>query len=243
MQISGVEQSNHVSMLGGQRAGGMNPAEDSQLKSIQNQIAEVKKQMQELSQNKDMMPEEKMKKKKELQEKLGELNKQLTQREMEIQREKREEQLKKNQEKLQEQAQKKKSKEEQQQAQTIGRIMKMDGAMEKVETKDSVRISMEGRKRVLEGEIHADENYGADTSMKEKELSDMEGRLQGLSKSMMKDMNELNQEIHRKDKSNKEEMAEVKRQEEKEKEEEKKEEEQKERQENHRIYMSIDIKL
>lgn len=242
MQISGVEQSNNALLSGGQGVGGTNNTEDSQLKAIQKQITAVQKQLQELSQNTDMPTEEKMKKKKELQTKLGELNKQLTQRQMEIQREKREEQLKKNRERLEEQAQKQKSKEEQQQAQTIGKIMKMDGAMEKVETKDSVRISMEGRKRVLEGEIRADKNYGADTSMKEEDLSDMEGRIRDLSKSMMKDMNELNQDVRRKDKSNQEEMSEIKRQEEKE-EKEKKEEEKREEQDNPILYPSIDIKL
>lgn len=240
MQISGVEQSKGLALAG--QAGGMKNTQDSQSKAIQNQITEVQKQMQELSQNKEMSSEEKMKKKRELQAKLQELNKQLTQRQMEIQREKREEQIKKNSEKMEEQAQKKKTKEEQQQDQTIGRIMKMDGAMEKVETKDSVRISMEGRKRVLEGEIRADENYGADTSMKKNDLAEMENRIEGLAKSMMKDMGEMNEEIHRKDKNNQEEMTKIKRQEEKE-EKEKEEEEKKEQQNNPNVYQPIDIKL
>lgn len=176
----------------------MNMQGDSFSKNIQKQIANAQKQMQELSSNEDMSLEEKMKKRQAIQQEIASLNQQLRQHQME----KRKEQQSKSADDVfggsSRNAKAAKSKGRKGSGSGLSQasmqaMISADSSMKQVQVQGSVATQMEGRARVLEGEIKQDGARGGNVEKKEAELADIQQQAQAATSSQMSALANANQ--------------------------------------------------
>ena len=191
MKIDGMSRQN---ILADQT--GINQTTDSYSRNIQNQIANAQKQLQDLSSNEEMTLEEKMKKRQEIQKQISELNMQLRQHQMEQRREKQKDKgitmddmlggTKNNRN-----------------AKTgsgstgfsnagMAAMLSADNSLKQARVQGSVATRMEGRAGVLKMEIKLDAGRGASTETKEKELTDLEQKVQAASASQVSTLTDAN---------------------------------------------------
>lgn len=177
---------------------GMNMAEDSVSKNIQNQIANAQKKLQELSSNQDMTIEQKMKKRQEIQKEINNLNQQLRQHQIE----QRKEQQSKNtsmDDMLGGSKKENVTKTEDESIHLMQTNMKTmitaDISMKKVQVHRNIDSQMEDKASVLKSEIKLDGGRKANTEQKEKELANIQQKAQKAAASQMSEIADINKVI------------------------------------------------
>lgn len=194
MTIEGTGKSQNMQAM----QKGMNMAEDSVSKNIQNQIANAQKKLQELSSNQDMTIEQKMKKRQEIQKEINNLNQQLRQHQIE----KRKEQQSKNTSMDDMVGGSKKenvTKTEDESIHLMQTNMKTmitaDMSMKKVQVHGNIASQMEDKASVLKSEIKLDGGRKANTEQKEKELANIQQKAQKAAASQMSEIADINKVI------------------------------------------------
>lgn len=161
---------------------------DEVSKNIQNQIANAQMQLQKLSSDREMSTEEKQQKRQELQKQISELNTQLRQHQMEVRRE-QQAKAKSSQDDLSPGGKTEQQQEEKIQTalstNSMKAIISAESAMTEAESHGNVVSSLEGRVRVLQGEIKQDAKNGNNTERKQKELEQLENRVTRVSGARM----------------------------------------------------------
>lgn len=152
---------------------------DSVSKNIQNQIANEQKKLQELSSNKELSAEEKMKKRQEIQQQINQLQQQLRQHELE---QKREQTQKAVMEDMHTGGQGNVPQSENQgtglSQEGMQALISADSSIRQAKVQSSAATRLEGTAKVLESEIRTDRGKGAGTEQKEKELADIQTKVQ-----------------------------------------------------------------
>lgn len=165
---------------------GMNQAEDSYSRSIQNQIANAQKQMQDLSSNEDMPPEDKMKKRQEIQKQISDLNMQLRQHQMEQRRERQQAKAAAMDDMLGGAKCTKTGNEGTGFSQAgMAAMISAGSSIKQAKAQGSVAAKMDGRAGVLESEIKLDQARGGDTRKKEEELAEVQQKAQAAEASQI----------------------------------------------------------
>lgn len=191
MKIDGMSRQN---LLADQT--GINQTTDSYSRNIQNQIANAQKQLQDLSSNEEMTLEEKMKKRQEIQKQISELNMQLRQHQMEQRRENQKDKGITMDDML---GGTKNNRNAKTGSGSTGfskagmtAMLSADNSLKQARVQGSVATRMEGRAGVLKMEIKLDAGRGASTEKKEKELTDLEQKVQAASASQISTLADAN---------------------------------------------------
>jgi hypothetical protein len=168
-------------------------------KNLLQQIASYQKQLQELPTNETMSTEAKMKKRQEIMKEIAKLNQQLQQRQMEL----RKEQQAGNDPVSESMGQtKQKQPEGKGDGISLGRMEAMIGAdtsLKQAKVQESVGTRLENRAAILETEIRQDKGSGADTSQKEAELVELQGKISSNAGEHMSALDEVNQKLEETD--------------------------------------------
>lgn len=173
MKISGVTEngSRQAQPLGGA------VQNDSYSKSLKDQIANAKEQLQKLSENEDMTVEAKMEKRQEIQKQITSLEQQLRQHQIERQQKQRS-----GGDDMEEMLGAGPGKAEQKGSgmskTSMQAIISADVSMKQARVQGSVATRLEGRGRILEGEISQDKARGINVEKKEEELAKVKQRTQ-----------------------------------------------------------------
>jgi hypothetical protein len=150
--------------------------QDSILKNIQKQINKLQGKINEIKVNDKLTYEQKTEKIKAGQEQMSLLRQQYTQRQLEVRKQQRE--------KAEKLAQKNNKTEKTEQEQQLDTILSADSALRSIKTNSSVRVELQGEKRVLDNEIKTDAGRGLDVSEKIEEAAELSSRLQKINENM-----------------------------------------------------------
>jgi len=170
-----------------------NQAMDSESREFQDRIAGAKNRLKELSASRELNEEEKQKKQQELRRQIAELNQQLKQRQMEVKRQEQEQKKNASEELRKEQSTDPKEEELFPEGLTqtgMKAIVTADASLNHATAHGNMAQAMEGRVRVLQGEIKQDEMLGRDTEYKKQELEKLQkkaSRLQGAKMGFLSD--------------------------------------------------------
>lgn len=192
MRISSVNQS--PSMLG---AAGTS-SNDATTRSLQKQIADKQKQLQELSKRDDLSNEDKMKQRQELLKEIADLNSQLRQHEVELRREQQQSASGSGESGLGKTNPESKNGNERGADFSVGgmeSLLSADASLKQAEVQGSVKTGLEGRARVLRGEIKQDASRGVSTEAKEAELSSVEGKAQQAGAAQLETLANANESL------------------------------------------------
>jgi hypothetical protein len=164
-------------------------------KNLLQQIASYQKQLQELPTNESMSPEAKMKKRQEIMKEMAKLNQQLQQRQMELRKEQQA-----GHDPVSEMAEQTKQKltEGKEGGISLGKMEAMisaDTSLKQAKVQESVGTRLESRAAILETEIRQDKGSGTDTSQKEAELVELEGKINSNAKGQMSALDGVNREV------------------------------------------------
>lgn len=180
---------------------GSNQVADAESKNFQNQIANAQNQLQKISADNTLSPEEKAQKRQEIQKQIVELNNDLRKHQMELRRQQKQQKQDGIQEMLGD-GQNSPSVEGNQtagiSASSMKAIISADLAMNQAKAQGGVSDKLEGRVRVLEGEIKQDAGRGGSTQIKQKEVEELTrkaenaaGRGMSLLSGAMQEMNQM----------------------------------------------------
>lgn len=203
MKVNGINK-----IYSGAERYGSDMSMDSKSKEVQNQIANARNRLKELAADKGLNEEEKEKKRQEIQQKLTELNNELKQRQMEVQRE-QQERKKEAFRTAEEEADRKDAKLSEEKLPDMGisqggmkAMLSADASVRHAQTHGHMAMALEGRVRILQGEIKQDAERGKDTSQKKKELQKLESkaaRMKGAKINFLTDASEELKEAFRKE--------------------------------------------
>lgn len=180
-------------MNGGSFQAGMAKTDDSVSRNLERQIANAQKQLQQLSSKEDMSLEEKMKKRQEIQKQIYELQNQLRQHEIEVRRESQ--QAKSNS--MEEMLGGKRNLENEKDVAAFSQdgmkaMLSADSAMGQARTQGRVATDLEGKAKVLKGEIQL--SRGSNVEAKKGELADLEQKVVNASASQMRSLEEARED-------------------------------------------------
>lgn len=165
---------------------------DSRIQAYQQQIAQLQQKLQDLAQNDELTMEEKMKKRQEINQQIHTAEQQMRQ----VQREIREEQNKAKKDSFDEMVSAPKKKgADSMSSNKMRSIIAGDQAMKQADGNMQLATEMEGKARVLAGEIATDQQRGVDTTKKEEELAGVEERTDLLKADAIKVAAEAADEI------------------------------------------------
>lgn len=165
---------------------------DSRIQAYQQQIAQLQQKLQDLAQNDELTMEEKMRKRQEINQQIHTAEQQMRQ----VQREIREEQNKAKKDSFDEMVSAPKKKgADSMSSNKMRSIIAGDQAMKQADGNMQLATEMEGRARVLAGEIATDQQRGVDTTKKEEELAGVEERTDLLKADAIKVAAEAADEI------------------------------------------------
>lgn len=233
MKISGVDSSKNAAQT--QQSQVQN--EDSETKRIKEQIAAVQKQLQALGENDKMDMEEKMKKKQELNKEISMLNQQLRQHQIELRRQQQ------NSEPMEEMLGQQRGSQQDGKTATgtktagglsqsgMKAMISADSAVSQAAVYEQVASDMDGRSRVIKGEIKQD---GGSSALKENELASVEQKASAAQGAQGRTLSETQKELQE---AAKEDAAKDK------EEKSSKEAENAQQEENAPVYTPIDIML
>lgn len=171
-------------------AGGQDPA----VQSLQRQIEDLQKQLKELSSNQNMTPEMKSKKRQEMQKQISDLEMQLRQRQMEVKRERMETKRQSSGDSFDDMlggGVKTKGGSAQSAGLSAGSmkaLLSADSSMKQAQVSGSVSDELEGRARVLEGEIRQDSAMGCQPEGKKEALEELKDKAEAAAQDQMQAM-------------------------------------------------------
>lgn len=185
MQISGVNGTESGTGI----SAGSSAAKDSYSENIQRQIDSIRQQMQELSQNDSMTMEEKMKKRQQMQQQINELNNELRKHQIEQRRQKQEERS--SMDRMLPDASG--NVEDSGNGNVISAsqmksMISADSSMTVAKAGKRTASELEGKAKVLEGEIRSDVGRGVDVEKKQKQLQDLESRAASATANQIKQL-------------------------------------------------------
>lgn len=180
--------------LGG--GNGVIQGNDAETKNLQNQIQKAKERLQELSSDDQMSAEEKMKKRQEIQKEITELTNQLRQHQIELRREKQQEASANQMDELTgAKGNTKGSKGTGLSKAGMKAMVSADVALDQAREQSATATQLEGRARVLEGEIGQDKSRGIDTADKEEELAQVKEGAASATASQIEALGKAGQEM------------------------------------------------
>lgn len=193
MQINGV---NGAGMQSGNSMTGIGQGTDAYSRQLQKQISDAQKKLQDISSDENLSPEEKMKKRQEIQQEINDLNIQLRQHQIELRREKQEE---KSDSPVTELTGGSKNARTGKGSQAGGMseagmsaIISADVAAGQARIQGNTAKRMENRAGIIKSEIKME---SGDTSDKEKELAEVEKRVQAASESQMNTLRDMGETL------------------------------------------------
>lgn len=169
---------------------------DSRIQAYQQQIVQLQQKIQDLSQNEDLTMEEKMKKRQEINQQIHMVEQQMRQ----VQREIRQEQNKAKKNAMDEMiSTPKKSGADLMSSDKMRSLIAGGQAMKQADGNMALSKEMDGKARVLAGEIAADQQRGINTEQKEEEMADLEQRADLLKSDAVKAASEASDGIRKAD--------------------------------------------
>ena len=183
MQISGVNGTESGTGI----SAGSSAAKDSYSENIQRQIDSIRQQMQELSQNDSITMEEKMKKRQQMQQQINELNNELRKHQIEQRRQKQEERSSMDR-MLPDASGNAEDSGNAISASQMKSMISADSSMTVAKAEKRTASELEGKAKVLEGEIRSDAGRGVDVEKKQKQLQDLESRAASATANQIKQL-------------------------------------------------------
>lgn len=189
MQVNGVSSAYYGTGISGGTTG-----MDSVSKNIQQQIENLRKQMQEVSRDDSLTEEERMKQKQEYQKQINELTIELRQHQME--QKKQEQESRANAQELEREVSSQNVRESQtgMSAQGMQSMISADNAMNIAKVTGRVADELEGKAKILKGEIEADAGRG-NVEAKEAQLQSLEEKAANASNTQMKQLGGVVQDV------------------------------------------------
>lgn len=172
----------------GRSPGKVGGGKDPQSDSIRKQISELEKKLREISEDKTLSDKEKLNKQKDIREQIANLQNQLSQRQSEI----REERAKAGKGAKRADSAQAASGAEKTADNAVRSALEANDKLARLERSDLLKISMEGRARILENEVKTDEAAGGALKSKKAELSDLKGRISEMNDGMGAMAGEIN---------------------------------------------------